>query len=437
MSLKNGLLLVNPPLENFEEDPYPPLGLAYIAAVIEKEGFNVKIFDMPILQANIHKAREYFQQEKPDVVGIGCVAANYSYAIALARLVKKLLNCIVVLGGPQVTFVAKEVLKENPEVDIVVRGEGEITMLELLRSIAESRDLSNILGITYRDYKGNIRSNPDRPLIREIDELPFPARHLLPMQNYRKLNKFTSIMGGRGCIYNCIYCSSSAFWRNTIRFRKPEKIVEEIGRVHNEYGYMNFKFIDDIFVFSGNRAKKLLEMLKRLYVNASIKWSCNTRIDLVSKESLRRALESGCDKITFGIESCSSEVLQTIGKNFNVDQVKNIVKFAREIGIRVKLNFIFGLPGQSKEEVLRVLKLIEEAKPSEVMMTQLTPYPGTEIVKNPLKYGVEFADINWWMRGSEKSTLCTNTLSYDEIVSSVSLIREGIKRLNVKTMEGY
>lgn len=428
------VLLVNPPFDNFEDEPYPPLGLAYIASVLEKNGFDVKILDMPIFKITIDETLVYFEKINPDVVGIGCAAANYTSALKIAKLAKEVINCLVIMGGPHVTYIGKEVLKENKYVDIVVRNEGELTVLEIMSALKSRKGFKDVKGIDYRNSEGLIFSNPERPLFRELDKLPFPGRHLIPMDKYRELNQYTSIIGSRGCIYNCIYCSSSEFWRHKVRFRNPVRIVDELESVHRIYGFSYFRFLDDVFL-TPRKSKKLLNELKQRELG--IKWSCNARVDLVTQEILEMAAKTGCIKITFGVESVSEGVLHRINKKFSIDQIRSAVKLAKENGIDTKLNFIFVLPNQDEKDIFASLNLIKELMPSSVMFGILTPYIGTEIVKNSEKYGITITNKEWWKYGSEPSPIYNSKLGYKNMNSIVSRFRKKINNLRIPIENGY
>ena len=192
----------------------PPLGLAYIAAVLEKHGYRVSIVDAPALNLTLKEIGEIVRREKPDVVGVQALTPSIYSAYSVARVVKKVSpKTVVVMGGYHPTFADTETLRECREVDICVRGEGEYTMLDIVETLENNGDLSGVLGITFKDKSGRIVRNPDRPLVRNLDELPFPARHLLPMDKYRVFGlkiPATTIVCSRGCPMKCSFCASSA-----------------------------------------------------------------------------------------------------------------------------------------------------------------------------------------------------------------------------------
>ncbi|MFQ6119048.1 MAG: B12-binding domain-containing radical SAM protein, partial [Methanosarcinales archaeon] len=240
---KGKLLLVAPPLKYGSPfNPYYiPLRLAYIASMVKREGFDVRILDMNANGNDMMNSLEKFQ---PDVVCISCFADNYLFACNLAKISKNF-GCFTVLSGLHVTFIAEEVCKENPEVDIVVRGEEEETLVEIMKAKTGYKDFKEILGITYRGESNQVYSNPERPLIQNLDALPFPARDLLPRYEY------APILASRGCFFNCTYCPFSVFWRHTLRVRSPENVVNEIESIYQKYGFTRFEFLDNLFPFSG------------------------------------------------------------------------------------------------------------------------------------------------------------------------------------------
>jgi radical SAM superfamily enzyme YgiQ (UPF0313 family) len=432
------ILLINPPLPNFNENPYPPLGLAYMGAVLENEGYEVKIVDMPPLGLEINSVRNYILKFSPDLVGITCVAANYRYCIDIARTVKQINPfCKIIVGGPHVTFIAEKVLYDNSWVDIVVRGEGEETMLELVQLFEGGmEDLNSIKGISFRRFPKGIYSTNERPFINKLDSIPYPARHMLPMDKYKQLTKYTSVITSRGCVYNCIYCNASAFWKHKIRFRTPLSVYEEIKFLKGSYGIKHFKFVDDLFLFEEKRNDVLLKLLEKL----EIKWICNTRIDLLNNKLIENAAQAGCEKMIFGIESLSTKVQKVIKKNIKISQheIIEVLEMCHKNGIHTKLNFIIGLPSQMKEDIGNIKKLILRSKPTEIAINALTPYPGTYLVEHFENLGIHYNMPERYDEEKQKSIYLSNTyLSKKDISNYLISIKQFATSVDTKTMEGY
>jgi anaerobic magnesium-protoporphyrin IX monomethyl ester cyclase len=392
--LNRTILLINPPLPNFGEFPLPPLGLGYIASVLEGKGFRVRILDMPPKGLVTEKILSHLPDESIPVIGMTCVAASFVHVRKIASSLKgHWPSSMLVIGGPFASFIPEEVLRDTPEIDIVVRGEGDLTLAEIAERICSNRSLADVKGITYRSRDGRVIWNDDRPLIRNLDILPYPARHLLPMDAYRDLTEWTSIVSSRGCIYRCSFCSSSAFWQNSLRLRNPSLVVVEIEEILRRYGFAKLAFVDDLFTFGAWADSMFYEIEKR---RLRFDWRCCTRIDCVSEGSLRRAASVGCREITFGIESASKAVLDRVNKKIDTRTVRQVVSWAKEAGIAVKVNFILGLPGDSIETVRETENLIKSLKADVVSLSVFTPYPGTKLLEHPDTSLPE--TTSWWTR---------------------------------------
>lgn len=427
------VLLISPPLPNFDETPYPPLGLAYVAAMLEKGHFKVRILDMPILGARLESIKRYIKTCRPSIVGIGCLAANYQQALKIAKVAKtKKQPPLVVMGGPHATFVDQTILQECDDVDLIVRGEGELTMLEVAEAHNNGSEFENILGITFKKRDKTIVQNKDRRLSTDIDELPLPARHLLPMNKYKKDTEWTTIISSRGCSYRCIFCAASAMWQHTLRLRKTSNVIDETKHVMERYEFNKFAFIDDFFILDG-RGLDLIERLEELHV----RWSCSTRVDSVSKDILKRMRESGCERITFGLESAVNRVLDGLHKGTNLDQVRNAVKWAKECGIEVKLNFMFGLPGETLDDMRRTLGVVKELHPSAVTFGSLIPYPGANVVKHANKYGIKWSNDEWWKDGRSLPSVQSGRVTSKDIRNFLCCARDEIQDEKILLYGGF
>jgi anaerobic magnesium-protoporphyrin IX monomethyl ester cyclase len=359
------------------ENPYPPLGIAYISAVLEQEGYVVRIFDFSLhpeksVDEKINEVIEF----KPDVIGITCMTNTYANALEIARRVKKSRDIPIIFGGPHATVLPEETL-DNGEVDYVVTGEGEHTTLKLIKSSREG--LEDIPGIGYRE-DGNIHVNPPGPYIQNLDGLPYPARHLLDLEAYTLSapdgGKMASVMSSRGCPYGCTYCFKDLFGRR-YRARSPEDIVEEILELKNKFGYNYIYFIDDLFTYDAGRVGKICSLIKEK--NLEISWQCLARVDRVDYNLLKTMKEAGCFKIHFGIESGNPKILKRIRKAINLDQVREAVENCRKVGIKTKGYFMLGLPGDTEETMRETIKFAYDLRLDEWMFSVTTPFPGTEM----------------------------------------------------------
>ncbi|MEM3150517.1 MAG: radical SAM protein [Candidatus Nezhaarchaeales archaeon] len=260
---------------------------------------------------------------RADVFGITMSSLTVKPAALIARWVKRLFpDSLVVVGGPHPTFADEDVLKSVPEVDVVVRGEGELTALELVQRFAEGEALEGVKGITYRGREGIVR-NEDRELIEDLDSLPFPAYHLLPVQNYRSFGAkeptFT-VLTSRGCPFNCKFCVAWKMNRRRYRVRSVKNVVEELEYLVHRFKARFLSFVDDLFTISKERVKALCRAIRER--SLSLVWGCETRVDMVDRETLLEMRKAGCYWIYFGLESASQSILNSMRKGIRVEQIK-------------------------------------------------------------------------------------------------------------------
>ncbi|PVX27126.1 MAG: hypothetical protein CW716_03900, partial [Candidatus Bathyarchaeum sp.] len=240
--------LVNPPYppDAHQHPPFMPLGLGYLAAIIEENGYDVNIIDCQALRLTVEDAKNELQKRKPDLVGFTSTTLTYKSALSIIRAAKEVLpDCLTVIGGSHVTFWDEEALKECPQLDIIVRGEGEVTFLELVKKIEKNEDFTNVIGTTCRK-DGQIVVNSDRPHIEDLDSLPYPAFHLWPIEHFNKYGKIIfPVMTSRGCTFWCDFCSAVRMFGRRYRMRSPQKVVDELEFLYKKYGQDQYTFYDD------------------------------------------------------------------------------------------------------------------------------------------------------------------------------------------------
>ncbi|MFC2162169.1 B12-binding domain-containing radical SAM protein [Candidatus Altiarchaeota archaeon] len=358
------------------ENPYPPLGVAYIASRMLAAGIEVRIFDFSLEKdKSIDEKVSEVVVFAPDAIGISCMTNTYANALEIAKRLKKGIDAPIIFGGPHVTVFPEETLK-NPEVDYVISGEGEYSSLELLGSIGQGNAIE---GAGHKE-DGKINFAPSCNYITDLDALPFPARQLLDLDSYELTGPdggpMATIMTSRGCPFGCTYCFKQLFGMK-YRTRSPENIYDEIVQLTKDFGYRNFYFIDDLFTFDPERVKSLCDMIKDNGLD--IKWQCLARVDKVDHELLRIMKDAGCYKIHFGIESASQEILATIQKAINLDQVRKAVADCKELGIQTKGYFMLALPGDTEATMRKTIGFAYELDLDESMFSVTTPFPGTKM----------------------------------------------------------
>lgn len=359
-----------------------PLGLAYLAPFLEKDNHQVRIIDSATLGYKMEDVKNQIEKFNPQLVGVTATTSSIYDAYDVAKLAKSLDHKIrVVAGGPHVTFTAPQTLEECPFIDMVVRGEGEETFRELVNSLesypGKIAFLRKIKGITFRD-DGRILETENRPFIKNLDELPFPAYHLLPMDSYRLEHKrFAGIMSSRGCPFSCIFCSSSQFFGRIWRARVPENVIEEIKLLKDKYGVKEVEFLDDTFTLNNKRAEKICDLL--IKENLGISWSCSSRVDTISQSLIKKLKKAGCHTIYLGIESGSQEILNIISKGITLTQAEKAINLIKRVNLNTFATFIIGIPGETVKTIKKTVDFAKKLSPTFAQFTICTPYPGTKL----------------------------------------------------------
>ncbi len=365
---------------------YPPLGLGYLAAVMEAEGHTAAIFDLGLEPRQpLEQAIAPLVAFAPDLVGITAMTNNYHSAEATCALVKERLGCPVVLGGPHAT-VFPERVAADPHVDYVVYGEGEETLRELVRALVAfgprpgDEVLGQIRGLCFTAASGEVIRTPERPLIRDLDALPFPARHLFALERYPLYaangERMVTLLSSRGCPYNCSYCFKGIVGR-TYRQRSPENLIAEIRSLMETYGYRNFYFIDDLFTIDRRRLTALTTRF--IEEGLDIRWQCLARVDRVTPDLLRLMYRAGCREVHYGIETGNAEILARLGKHITLEQVRQAVAWTAQAGILAKGYFMLGLPGDTEETMQQTIQFACELELDQAMFSLTTPFPGTRL----------------------------------------------------------
>lgn len=399
--MKKCVVLVNPsssfseladPLEDAMLPSYlPPLGILYLASVLESKGVSVHVIDSQT-ERNPKKRIENLL-EHCEFVGITGTTPAYNKGLEIADLVKSVDPAIpVVMGGPHVTFTAEETLKDE-QVDIVVRREGEETISELYDFFAHKKgSLQHIKGISFR-HNGDCISTPDRPFIEDLDSVPFPARHLISISSYKYPG---NILTGRGCPYKCQFCACAPLSGYRYRTRSIDNVIGEVKECYTRFGISTFFFSDDTL---SARRERLLELCKNLSELAfSPQWICTTRVSNVDTEVLKEMKSAGCFKIQYGIESGSDRVLKSIQKQITVEMVKRVVKDTLDEGIGVVCTFIIGHPEDTVESVQQTFELAEYLSSLRNCRYELgvaTPFPGTALAEQAEELGMKILSRDW------------------------------------------
>jgi anaerobic magnesium-protoporphyrin IX monomethyl ester cyclase len=381
-------ILINPsyPPNVHSHPPFIPLGLAYLGAVAEKEGHEIKVIDCQAEKLTANLYRQRISKENPDIIGVTATTLLYKSAMQLINIAKEVHpKAITMLGGSHGTFWDENALKEYPNLDIVVRREGEITFTELLNKLPNN-NLADVLGITFRQKDGTIVRTPDRPFIQDLDALPFPAHHLLPLDSLKRMGKILfPLITSRGCVYWCDFCSTVRMFGRGYRMRSPENVVDEMQFIHDKYGINQVTFYDDAFTVNRKRVLKICESLHARKLDMI--WDCGTRVDMVDRELLKTMRNAGCIAVWLGVESGSEAILGAMNKKIKLEQTRLAYKTAHDVGLMTIANVVLGFPGETEQTAKATIRFVKELNPDDVGFYVATPYPGTPMYKQVKQKG--------------------------------------------------
>ncbi len=393
------------------EAPSPPLGISYVAATCIEAGAKVAIFDYIVSQYSPEKLRRDIDAFNPEVLGTNSVTMNFLTAAGIIREAKRHNTALItMMGGPHVSFDIERTLNQYPEIDLIVVGEGEATLREILPVIKEKQEWHHIKGVAFRDDNETIITEP-RPLIEDLDTLPMPARHLLPISRYQALGFPVSIITSRGCPNRCIFCLGRKMVGFKVRHRSPMKVVDEIEHLLT-YGIDRINIADDIFTANKKRVKEFCdEIIKR---DLRFGWSAFSRVNTVNRETLQIMKDAGCDSVSFGIESGNPEMLKRIRKGITLDQARDATRCCKEVGILPHASFVVGLPGEN-HQTLKDTSEFAESLQIDYGHHMLAPFPGTTVREEIDQYDLEILTDDWNRYDANRAIVRTSGLSDDDM----------------------
>ena len=426
------IALIAPPYP-LEQVPSPPLGICYVASTCVAAGHDVKIIDYIVGQYTPEKLEAELAAYQPDIVGATSVTMNFPQAVEIVKTAKRYApHIITMMGGPHVSFDYENVLLQHPEVDVIVAGEGEMTLRELLPVIHDKAKWHDVRGIAFSE-NGHIVKTPNRELIDDLDSLPIPNRDLLPMSKYLALGFPVSIITSRGCPNKCIFCLGRKMVGMKVRYRSPAKIVDEIEYLLS-FGLSRINIADDFFTANKNRVAAFCEeIFKR---NIKFTWSAFARVDSVSKETLVMMKNAGCDAVSFGIESGNLDILKTVSKGITPEQAREAVQMCKDAGMIAHASFIAGLPGETKETLEETYRFSQSLNiPHGYHL--LAPFPGTTIRENIDAYDLEILSDDWDLYDADHAIVRTSSLSETDLNDFVNVFNRQIEAEFEKAKERY
>jgi len=424
------ILFVTPPFYRFlgSRNNWINLGIHYVASVLNQKGYNVHVYNAdtnpnikePSLEM-IFENSETFQDSvqtpdhfiwkdialvikayNPDLLGLSLTLGNTRYItnkiIEIAKAINP--NIEVIVGGPHATLAPDKTLSENKYIDYLIRHEGEYSILEFV----EGKDVSQIRGLSYKK-NGFTFHNPSRPLIENLDTLPFPD-YSLELFPTNASENFKPIVTSRGCSFNCSYCASPILWQRHVRFRSVDNVLAEIIYRHDRYGVHELYFSDDNFNLNKTYTQALCQLI--IKSNIDITWLCEVKFDLLDEKTLTLMKDAGCKRIKLGVESGSNRILKLLNKNTTVNQVRKAVRMIKKVGMPFTVYVMIGTPTETKKEILTTLKLCKELDPDWVSLSVVLAEYGTELYNMVQEMGLLPQDDKILFHQSFKSPLNKN-----------------------------
>lgn len=374
---------------------FEPLNLGYLASYLKTNGFS----DITIRISALENEDEIITDaSQADIVGFTATSPMMTDGRLLAKKIRKLNpETFIVFGGTHPSAVPECTL-EDQNIDVVVRGEGEVTFLELVRAVQTRSPLNEIDGISYRQ-RSEIRHCPDRELIRDINKLPFPARDLLLQDKF--IDKFAEgtgkrlswVLSSRGCPFSCTYCASHQVWTRNWRYRSHENLFEEIKELVEKYNLQHINFADDTFTVNRERCLQFCDLMMR--EKQKITWACNVHVNTATRDMFETMRMAGCTEVWMGVESGSPLILKELKKSSDIGRIKDAFCWSKEAGLKRHAYLMIGSPSETLDTISETERLVDEIQPDYAALTILTPYPGCELFQQAKDSGYAEDNQDW------------------------------------------
>jgi len=395
----NKILLVNPTID--KEQKYGklasmlltasvPFSLVFLGTYLKSHNYEVRVYDEqfgPLTSDGLQKLIDDF---KPGIIGFTCTTASIARAHEVAADIKQITPEIkILLGNIHPTVLPEECLKDE-NIDLVVRGEGELTVIEYLEAIKNAGSLNKINGISYRE-NGGFNHTPNREYVKDLDQFPQVDWKLLTEQSNGEYN-IEWILTSRGCPYKCIFCSARSVSGYSYRMNSPQRVIDELDVLVNDFGKKFISFADDNFVVKKSRTREICKKIIERGYNKDLRWLCQTRVDAVDEEMLDLMREAGCEYISFGIETGTQRLLDLIRKSVKLERITKAVEMAHKAGIKTRGSFMLGLPTETTEDSLATINYALTLPLDIAKFNLAVPYPGTELLEYAIKDGLQVTD---------------------------------------------
>jgi len=390
---------VDPAFVHHATGVYPPLGLLYLAAALRKAGHTVKLFDIPALRMDRAAYLAALTSFSPAMVGFTTTTLLWpQVAHGISTTKHALPQTITILGGPHTVLFPQESLS-LPDLDVVAIGEGEHTIVELARAVAEQGDFAEVAGLAFRK-QGRIVQTAQRPLVADLDSLPFPARDLAPMKRYFSImagQPMATMITSRGCPYSCHFCSQ-VYWQNHFRMRSADSVVAEMAELVQTYNIREIMVYDETFTVRKQRVLAICDGL--LNQGITVRWDMRTRIDRLDEEIIRAVKTAGCYKVHVGIESGSNRVLRKMNKGIDRDMVVRTVDLLHRQGFEILAYFMLGYADERLDEIEQTIAFAKSLPIHWAHFNVTMPAPGTPLFGDAVAKGMVKAD--YWQRFTER-----------------------------------
>lgn len=364
-----------------------PISLPSIASLLREKGFEVKLLDCMAEELSVEAALRQVVHFKPKLVILNFSTATFNADRDFTLRLKKLLpeSHLAAIGVHATTL--PELTLIETALDSIIRNEPEMTALDLARILNGKERLRSVQGLSYRGNPTFV-NNPARPWIDNLDALPFPARDLLKNDRYKMpiYNRpYTLVITARGCPNNCSFCTANLYYGTKIRMRSPENVLDEVEEILKVHKIKDITFWADTFTFDRQYVLRICQLIKER--NLKFRWMCNARVDRVDLELLKTMRATGCQIISYGVESGVQKILNHIGKNITLAKIRQAFNWTREAGIESAAHIIFGLPGETEETIKKTIQFVKEINPDYIQFYSAIPFPGTRFYDEASKKG--------------------------------------------------
>lgn len=412
--------LVFPRLVSQLHGLWPPLGIIQLGTILAHLGYEVKLIDSSF-DSDLTKTKEKIRDFAPEVLGVTALTDIFDNACEVIRYAKSL-GCLTIMGGPHPTLLPQQTLDSINELDFIGIGEGEQTLPELLAAVCEHQDVQNIRGIAFK-RNGKVVITEKRAPIGDLDSLPFPDRDLLDTNGIYLQGKAISLHAIRGCPYSCTFCHPTlkVLFGSKVRFRSAASVVNELQELHEHYQTRDFIFIDDLFTVNKHWLQELAAGLEKSGLAGKLRFSVNSRVDLLDEETACLLKRLNCYYVLFGVESGSQKILDSCRKGIRLEQTRQAFKLCHENGIRTHAYVILGLPGETHESLQQTMDLIKEISPSTLQISIATPLVGTDLYQECEAEGrltlLPYSGSDYYSRKNENQPIHLDGLDYEDLLT--------------------